>query len=116
MIYARLCVCWHILIDGQSAVKIFLFVFFQAVFMQTLQLLLQPSFACSRFAKSHALQLGQVVIQREILFLLFSEVVIQREVVFYSFRMGSFNGGWCRYKKMHPSSHIAASLFQVTYI
>ena len=58
MIYARLCVCWHILIDGQSAVKIFLFVFFQAVFMQTLQFLLQPSFACSRFAKSHAFAAG----------------------------------------------------------
>ena len=42
------------------------------------------------------LQLGQVVIQWEILLLLFWEVVIQHEVVFYSFRMGSFNGGWCR--------------------
>ena len=80
------------------------------------------SFCCSPALHVHALQkvmllqLEQVVIQREILFLLFSEVVIQREVVFYSFRMGSFNGGWCWYIKMHPSSHIAASLFQVTYI
>ena len=80
------------------------------------------SFCCSpalhvcSSQKVMLLQLGQVVIQREILFLLFSEVVLQQEVVFYSFRMGSFNGGWCRYKKMHPSSHLAASLFQVTYI
>ena len=62
------------------------------------------------------LQLGQVVIQREILFLLFWEVVIQHEVVFYSFRMGSFNGGWCRKIKNACILTSHRINFLVTYI
>ena len=58
MMYDHLFVCWHILIDGQSAVKISLFVYFQAMFMQTLQFLQQPSFACLLLAKSCAFAAG----------------------------------------------------------
>ena len=43
MMYDCPCVCWHILIDGQSAVKISLFVYVKAVFMRRLQFLQQPS-------------------------------------------------------------------------
>ena len=82
------------------------------------------SFCCSPALHVHALQkvmllqLGQVVIQREILFLLFSEVVIQREVVFYSIRMGSFNGGWCRYKCIHPhiSPHFSSNIYLILFV
>ena len=55
MMHNHLFVCWQILIDGQFAVKISLFVYFQAMFiMQTLQFLQQPSFACLLLAKSCA--------------------------------------------------------------
>ena len=59
MMHNRLFVCWQILIDGQSAVNISLFVYFQAMFiMQTLQFLQQPSFASLLLAKSCAFAAG----------------------------------------------------------
>ena len=97
MMNNHLFVCWQILIDGQSAVKISLFVYFQAMFiMQTLQFLQQPSFACLLLAKSCAFAAGASGHSTRNFILMFWEVVIQHEVVFYSSRMGSFNGGWCR--------------------
>ena len=59
MMHNHLFVCRQILIDGQFAVKISLFVYFQAMFiMQTLQFLQQPSFASLLLAKSCAFAAG----------------------------------------------------------
>ena len=71
-----------VLIDGQSAVKISLFVYFQAMFiMQTLQFLQQPSFACLLLAKSCAFAAGASGHSTRNCILQLSDGVIQRRLV-----------------------------------